>query len=213
MLAILKRCFPGGYVAFVELLRGRIELAPSTDQAKTAAARHINSANHIKENETVCSEAKLQELNLKKGDRRAKISKAAKANAVALKTASAVQLFFSGRTPEASNAGGAAGRTRQVPGEVSCYDASSSKHKRTEKEFTATMEPPRKKKRQSGKCKGCLTTGVSDAFLVAMNHKRKLRKNAAMCKKPGSVSRPLHQRMRLLSLRRLLPKREGLEKR
>ena len=65
VLAILKRCFPGGYVALVELLRGRLELAPLTNQAKTAAARHINSANHIGENEMVCSEAKLQALNLK----------------------------------------------------------------------------------------------------------------------------------------------------
>ena len=113
-------------------------------------------------------------MNLKKRDRGAEVSKAAKANAVALKTTSAVQLFFPGRTPEASNAGGAAGSTRQVPGEVSCYDASGSKHKRTEKEFTATMEPPRKEKRQSGKCKICLAAGVSDAFLVATNHERKL---------------------------------------
>ena len=38
------------------------------------------------------------------------------------------------------------------------------------------MEPPRKKKRQSGKCKGFLAAGASDAFLVAMNHERKLKK-------------------------------------
>ena len=132
--------------------------------------------NHVGENETVCSEAKLQELNQKKRDRRADVSIAAKTNAAALKTASAVQLFFPGRTPEASYAGGAAGSTGQVPGEALCYDASGSKHKRTEKEFTATMEPPRKKKCQSGKCKGCLAAGVSDTLLVAWNHERKLTK-------------------------------------
>jgi hypothetical protein len=176
MLAILKRCFPGGYVALVELLRGRLELAPLTNEAKDAATPNIKRANHIGANETVCSEAKLQGLNLKKRERRADASKAAKANAVALKKASAAQLFFPGRTPEASNPGGAAGSTRQVPGEVSFYDASGSKHKRTEKEFTATMEPPRKKKRLSGKCKGCLAAGVPDAFLVAWNHERKLNK-------------------------------------
>ena len=94
MLAILKRCFPGGYVALVELLRGRLELVPLTNQAKTAAVRNINSANHIGENQTVCSEAKLQALNIKTRDRRAEVSKAAKANAVALKQR-ALSSFFS----------------------------------------------------------------------------------------------------------------------
>ena len=65
-LAILKRSFPGGYAALVELLRHRLELAPLTDQARIAAARHINKANHTGAGETVCSEAKLQELDTKK---------------------------------------------------------------------------------------------------------------------------------------------------
>ena len=34
-LAILKRSFPGGYAALVELLRHRLELAPLTEQAAT----------------------------------------------------------------------------------------------------------------------------------------------------------------------------------
>ena len=175
-LAILKRSFPGGYAALVELLRHRLELAPLTDQARIAAARHTNKANHIGAGETVCSEAKLQELNIKKRDRRADSSKTAKANAAALKTASAAQLFFPGKDPGASNASGAVGSAGQSPGEVSCYDASGSKHKRTEKEFTATMEPPRKKKRQGGRCKACFAAGVSDTFLVAWKHERKVLK-------------------------------------
>ena len=144
-----------------------------TNEAKTAAARHINSANHVRENKTVFLEAKLQEFNLKKHDRRANVSKAAKTSVVAPKTAGVVQLFFLGRIPEAFNAGVAAGSTGQVPGEVYCYDASGRNHKKTEKEFTATMEPPREKKRQSGKCKGCFAARVSDAFRVAWNHERK----------------------------------------
>ena len=77
IVAILKRCFPGGYVALVELLCSRLELSRLTDQVKTAAARHINYANHVKGDETVCFEAKLRELNLKQCFQRAGISKAA----------------------------------------------------------------------------------------------------------------------------------------
>ena len=109
MDAILKRCFPGGYVALI--LCSRLELAPLTDQVKTAAARRINYANHVGGEETVCSEVKLQELNLKNRFQRVEISKAAYTKAVALKTASAAQIFFPGTTPEASNAGGTAGST------------------------------------------------------------------------------------------------------
>ena len=105
----------------------------------------------------------------KKRFRRADISKAAKTNAIALKTASAAQLFFPRSTPEAFNMG-------EAHGEVSSYDASGSKHERTEKEFTATMEPSRKKNRQSGKCKACLTTGVPGTFLIARKHERKVPK-------------------------------------
>ena len=35
MVAILKRCFPGGHVTLVELLCSRLELSPLTDQVKT----------------------------------------------------------------------------------------------------------------------------------------------------------------------------------
>ena len=99
----------------------------------------------------MCSEAKLQdELNTKKRDRMADNrmadnSRTAKANAVALKTASSPHLFLPGKDPGACNASGAIGSTGQSLGEVSCYDASGSKHKRPEKELTATMEPLRKK--------------------------------------------------------------------
>ena len=175
-LAILKRSFPGVYAALVELLRHRLELAPLTDQARIAAARHINKANHVGAGETVFSEAKLQELNTKTRDRRADNSKTAKENAAALKTASAAQLFFPGKDPGASNASGAVGSAGQSPGEVSCYEASGSKRKRTEKQFTATMEPPRKEKRQGGRCKACLAAGVSDTFLVVWKHERKVLK-------------------------------------
>ena len=41
-LAILKRSFPGGYAALVELLRHRLELALLIDQARIATARHVN---------------------------------------------------------------------------------------------------------------------------------------------------------------------------
>ena len=77
IVAILKGCFPGGYVALVEVLCSRLELSPLTDQVKTAAARHINYAIHVGGDETVCFEAKLQGLNLKKCFQRAGISKAA----------------------------------------------------------------------------------------------------------------------------------------
>ena len=173
-LAILKTYFPGGYAALVDLLRHRLELAPLTDQARIAAGRHIDKANHIGAGETVCSEAKLQELNTQRRYRRADNSKTGKTNAAALKTASAAQLFFPGKDSGASNASGAVGSTWQSPGEVSCYDASGSKHKRAEKEFTAAMEPPRKKKRQGGRCKACLAAGVSDTFLVLWKHERKV---------------------------------------
>ena len=73
----------------VELLCSKLNLVPSTDRAMIAAARHSKKANHIGGNETVCSEAKLRELNLKSRDRRANTIKAARANAIALKTASA----------------------------------------------------------------------------------------------------------------------------
>ena len=84
VLAILNICFPGGYAALVELLRSKLNLIPSTDRAMIAAARRSKKANHVGGNETVCSEAKLQELNLKSRDRRAGTIKAARANAVAL---------------------------------------------------------------------------------------------------------------------------------
>ena len=38
------------------------------------------------------------------------------------------------------------------------------------------MEPPRKKKHQSGKCKVCLAVGVSHTSLVAWKHERKVTK-------------------------------------
>ena len=38
MVAILKLCYPEGYIALVELLCSRLELSPLTDQAKTVAA-------------------------------------------------------------------------------------------------------------------------------------------------------------------------------
>ena len=97
-------------------------------------------------------------------------------NAAAPTTASAAQLFAPGKAPGGSNASGAVGSTGQSPGDVSSYDASGSKHKRTEKEFTVNMEPPRKKKRQGGRCKGCLAAGVSDTFLVVWKHERKVAK-------------------------------------
>ena len=87
----------------------------------------------------------MQELNLKSRDRRVDTIKAARANAVALETASAAYLFFPGTTPATSAACGVAGYAGQAHGEVSSYDSSGSKHKRTEKEFTATMEPRQEK--------------------------------------------------------------------
>ena len=179
IVAILKRCFPGGYVALVEVLCSKLELSPLTDQVKTAAARHINYANHVGGDETVCFEAKLQELNLKQCFQRAGISKAAKAKAVALKTASAAQISFPVTTPEASNAGGTAGSTGYARDEVYSYDASGSKLKRTEKELTMTMEPPRKKRHQSGECKVCLAAGVSDTSLAAWKHESKVTKEVS----------------------------------
>ena len=140
MLAILKRCFPGGYAALVDLLRSKLNLTPSTDQAMMAAVRHSKKANQVGGNETVCSEAKLQELNRKSRDRRADTIQAARANAVALKTASAAQLFFPGMSTAASIACGVVGCAGQALGEVSSYDGSGSKHKRTEKGFMASME-------------------------------------------------------------------------
>ena len=119
MLEILKICFPGGYAALAELLRHGLELTPLTYQAKIAAASHINKANDVGEGETVCLEATLQELNTKKRDQRTDNSKIAKENTAALKTASAVQLFFSRKAPGASNASGSVGSTGQSPGEVS----------------------------------------------------------------------------------------------
>ena len=77
MVAILKICFPGGHVTLVELLCSRLELSPLTDQVKTVVARHISHANHVEGHETVCSEAKLLELNIKKRFQMADISKAA----------------------------------------------------------------------------------------------------------------------------------------
>ena len=91
------------------------------------------------------------------------------------------------------------------------YDASGSKHKRTEKEFAATMEPPRKKKRQGGKCKECLAAGVSTRSWWYGNTRGRLQKSG--CKKPERVSRPPPRCMRLLSLRRMLHSRKGLEER
>ena len=113
----------------VELLRSKLNLIPATDRAMIAAARQSKKANHVGGNVTVCSEAKLQELNLTPRDRRAGTIKAARANAVALKTVAA------------SAACGVTGCAGQAHGEVSTYDDSGSKHKRSEKEFTATMEP------------------------------------------------------------------------
>ena len=47
MLAILKRCFPGGYAALVELFHSRLNLVLLIDWAMTAATRHSKKANHI----------------------------------------------------------------------------------------------------------------------------------------------------------------------
>ena len=79
-------------------------------------------------------------------------------------------------TPEASDAGGTAGSTGLVLDEVYSYDVSGSKLKRTEKDLTVTMEPPRKKRRESGECKICLAAGVSDTSLVAWKHESKVTK-------------------------------------
>ena len=173
MLAILNRCFPGGHATLVKLLRSTLELASLTDRARTVVGRHTSKANNVGENENVCLEAKLQELNLKSRDRKIDTRKTTKANAVALKTWSVAQLFFSWTTPAASAAGGVARGTGQTHYEVSSYDGSGRKHKRAEKEFTATMEPPRQKQRQRSKWKECLEGGVSFTFLVARKHEVK----------------------------------------
>ena len=139
------------------------------------------------------------------------ISKAAKTNAVALKTANAAQILFPGSTPEASNVGGTAASTGQAPGEVSSYEASGSKHKKTEKEFTATMKPSRKKNCQSGKRKACLAAGVSDTFLVARKHERKVTKKCREVQETWIHEQPATPADMTLSLRRLLHGVKNLE--
>ena len=107
-----------------------------------------------------------------------------KADAVAIKTASAAQLFFPGMTPAASATGGVlpggGGGTRQAHGEVFSNEASGTKHK-TQKEFTATMETSAKEttpEKLSTRIPGsrCIVY-IHRTFIVARKHGRESEKS------------------------------------
>ena len=86
-LALMRRCYPGGYPKLVALLRQKLDLPPLSDQAVRAAVATEKANCHVPAGATVFSSEDISAGNIQRRKSRVASSQKCAANAAALKAA------------------------------------------------------------------------------------------------------------------------------
>ena len=176
-LALMTRCYPGGYPKLVGLLHQKLDLPLLSDQAVRAAVATEKANCHVPA--IVFSAEDMSAGNTQR--RRSKVAASQKcaANAAALKVANKAG---EGQHLDAAldNHGrGGKYEPSRASVEMPLYDRAGSNHRRSEGEATTHLKTPswRKKARPgaakaspSSRCQTCKKRGVSSVFLATKQH-------------------------------------------
>ncbi|CAB1112983.1 unnamed protein product [Ectocarpus sp. CCAP 1310/34] len=167
-LALLKRCFPGGYREVVRRIRKACGLPPLTNRAEEETLVHQRKARHLEAGHEVWSSAAVRvgsDSKLKRKHRRSLVQTKHGAELKAANEKSQAELYKSvGEDKRARAKGGDAGANGLLS-----YDRGGSNASRN---LNEGMVAPAKRKRTSGACKECGKFGVPAFWLAQRQHSR-----------------------------------------
>ena len=178
-LALMRRCYPGGYPKLVALLRQKLDLPPLSDQAVRAAVATEKANCHVPAGATVFSSEDISAGNIQRRKSRVASSQKCAANAAALKAAN--KAGEGQHLDAALDNHGRAEKDAQSKASVEMprYDRAGSNHRRSEGEATMHLKTPSRRKKArpgaakaspSSRCLTCKKRGVSSNFLATQQH-------------------------------------------
>jgi len=164
-LALLKRCFPGGYGNVVDRLRQACRLAPLTERAKMDTRKHQRKANHLYGAATTLSSDEVRKASDKKLLHKARRSAKQTADGKLLKTANEARCAAleqknlraeegEGAGADTDGDGSAAGKKRTrdkggSPDGLLLYDRSGSSSSKNLQESMVRPSAPKKARNKS----------------------------------------------------------------
>ena len=178
-LALMRRCYPGGYPKLVALLRQKLDLPLLSDQAVRAAVATEKANCHVPAGATVFSAEDMSAGNIQRRKSRVATSQKCAANAAALKVAN--KAGEGQHLDAALDNHGRGGKDTQSKAsvEMPLYDRAGSNHRRSEGEATKHLKTPSRRKKArpgaakaslSSRCQTCKKRGVSSDFLATHQH-------------------------------------------
>ncbi|CAM9663680.1 unnamed protein product [Pylaiella littoralis] len=184
-LALMKRCYPGGYPGVVARLRADCGLPPLTKRAARGTILHQRKAGQLLSGATVWTSEEVKAASTKKLKGKSQRSTTQTIEGKLLKAANEARCAAhnthrdqagksaveggtlaedsSGKTGKKRKRGGAA------PSGLSTYDRGSSSSSRN---LDESMVNPAKKARAKGMCRACVAFGVSGPWLLGKGHAR-----------------------------------------
>ena len=185
-LALMKRCFPGGYPEVVGRLRTACQLPPLTERALKDTLVHERRAAQLYGAATVWDSESVRKVSDKKlkrkADRSARQTKDGQLLSMANELSCAALESVGAKVGEGAEAGptggdGGAPGNERPPEEgggangLSVYDRSGSNSTRNLNE-SMVVPPSAKKAARQRSCKACIKFGVSVERLRAVRHHR-----------------------------------------